>query len=113
MAVGLGIAVWLIALWLLMGGDTVRERLIVAALRDDTQFTQRYSEAALDSLSFGHSISDVRTRLGEPFRSVGSDDRPCWIYSRSPSNGYFRARAVCFADGKVSQIVRRWFNESF
>jgi hypothetical protein len=35
--VGFGIAAWLVALWLLMGGDPIRERLIVAALRDDTQ----------------------------------------------------------------------------
>ena len=111
-AVGLGVVAWLISLWLLMGGGDVRDRLIAAALRDDTQFAARFSEAALDSLSIGDSAEDVRERLGKPFRELGpAAARACWLYSRSPRRGYFRARAVCFANGRVSQIVRRWFKE--
>ena len=109
--VGLGVAAWLISLWLLMGSGAVRERVIRAALRDDTQFAARFSEAAFDGLTIGDSAGDVRERLGEPFRELGSAARPCWLYSRSPRRGYFRARAVCFDDGRVSQIVRRWFKE--
>jgi inner membrane protein len=106
--IALGLATWMIALFLLVGGGALREELIRAVLRDDTQFAPGYSEAALDSVSLGDSIADVREHLGEPFRAVGDAEDPCWVYSRSPSNGYFRARAVCFVDGRVSQIVRRW-----
>jgi inner membrane protein len=110
-AVGLGVAAWLISLWLLVGGGAVRDRLIRAALRDDTQFAARFSETALDGVSMGDTEEHVRARLGEPFRELGPAGRGCWLYSRSPSSGYFRARAVCFADGRVSQVVRRWFRE--
>jgi inner membrane protein len=107
-ALALGIATWLIALWLLMGSGVVRERLIQAVLRDDTQFAPGYSEAGLESVSVGDSSVEVRQRLGEPFRTVGEQAHPCWVYSRSRGDGYFRARAVCFDDGRVAQIIRRW-----
>lgn len=111
LAVGAGVVAWLLSLWLLMGNDAVRDRLIRAALRDDTQFAARFSETALDGVSMGDTEEHVRARLGEPFRELGPAGRGCWLYSRSPSSGYFRARAVCFANGRVSQVVRRWFRE--
>jgi len=107
-AVGAGISAWLIAVWLLVGSGELRERVIQAVVRDDTQFTTGYSEAALNSLSTGASPTDVRGRLGEPFLTVGDPNAPCWVYSRSPGNGYFRARAVCFEGGRVAVIIRRW-----
>jgi inner membrane protein len=107
-----GMAAWLASLWLLLGNDAVRDRLVRAALRDDTQFTARFSEQQLNSVNLGDSIDAVRSRLGEPFRAVGSAARPCWLYSQSPDQGYFRARAVCFTDeGRVSAVVRRWLKE--
>jgi len=108
LAVGAGGVAWLLGLWLLLGNDAVRDRLIRAALRDDTQFTAGFSEAALDGVGIGDTAGHVRERLGEPFRELGGAARPCWLYSRSPDRGYFRARAVCFADGRVANVVRRW-----
>ena len=105
---GLGITTWLIAIWLLLGGGALREQVLRAVLRDDTQFAPGYSEAVLDSLRIGASIGNVRARLGEPFLEIGAAEHPCWVYSRSPSNGVFRARAVCFVDGRVDEVVRRW-----
>lgn len=107
-AAGLGITIWLVAIWPLMGSGPLREQVIQAVLRDGTQFTPGYSEAALDSVSKGDSVTNVRARLGEPFETVGSVDRPCWVYSRPPGNGFFRARAVCFEDGRVALVIRRW-----
>jgi inner membrane protein len=107
-ALGIGATIWLIALWLLMGSGPLREQVVQAVLRDDTQFTAGYTEAALDSLSVGDSPGDVRARLGEPFRTVGRPGRPCWVYSRPPGGGFFRARAVCFEDDRVAEIIRRW-----
>jgi inner membrane protein len=110
-AVGLGVVAWLTSLWLLMGVGDLRDRLIRAALRDDTQFAARFSETALDAVNMGDTAEHVRARLGEPLREFGPTASTCWLYSRSPSRGYFRARAVCFANGRVTQVVRRWFRE--
>jgi inner membrane protein len=107
----LGFTAWLIALWLLFGTDPVRERVVRAVIQDDTQFTDLYSESALDAVTEGATEADVRQRLGSPFQvfaAGGSPPRSCWLYSRSPDNGYFRARVVCFSNGRVEQIVRRW-----
>jgi hypothetical protein len=32
----------------------------------------------------------------------------CWMYSRNPSGGYYRARAVCFENDRVAEVIRRW-----
>jgi hypothetical protein len=43
--------------------------------------------------------------------ALGVPSEHCWLYSRSPDGGYFRARAVCFDSGAVSAVVRRWLRE--
>jgi inner membrane protein len=40
--------------------------------------------------------------------TLGMPEGSCWVYSRSPDGGYFRGRGVCFENGRVDQIVRRW-----
>jgi inner membrane protein len=107
-AVAMGITLWVFAVWLLMGSGALRERVVQAVLRDGTQFTAGYSEAVLDSVGKGDSFAAVRARLGEPFETVGDPARPCWVYSRPSGNGFFRARAVCFENGHVAAIIRRW-----
>ena len=105
----LAIAAWCAALWLLFSTDAVRERIVRAVLRDATGFAAGFSEGALGGVERGHSPDDVRVRLGAPLRIVpfrGRDE--CWLYSASPDNGYFRARAVCFESERVSAIIRRW-----
>jgi inner membrane protein len=44
-------------------------------------------------------------------RALGTPRETCWLYSRSPDDGYFRLRAICFADGRVTQVVRRWVRQ--
>jgi len=39
---------------------------------------------------------------------LGVPSLDCWFYSRSPDDGYFRARAVCFDSDRVAEIVHRW-----
>ena len=41
-------------------------------------------------------------------RALGAPDGTCAIYSRSRSHSYFRARGVCFENGKVIEIHRMW-----
>jgi hypothetical protein len=52
-------------------------------------------------VSLGTPRSDVLRLLGEP-------DAFCWVYSWSPSGGFFRARAVCFVSGKVRDVIEEW-----
>lgn len=151
------ILVWLVALWLFVSGDPVRERIIRFALRDDTVFTPGFSDSKLSAVERGDSYDEVRSRLGPPFRefldydrldtcgvvflvgdvvtdalpadrcgargvhagasrasvvALGVPVRHCWWYSRSPDQGYYRGRVVCFENQRVEQVVRRWMRES-
>src|SRR5688500_14839877 len=63
----LAIAVWLLGLWLFTSGDPVRERVVHAVLRDNTEFAPGFSESALRSVAPGDSAGEVRARLGTPF----------------------------------------------
>lgn len=44
-------------------------------------------------------------------QALGTPVEWCWSYSRSPSGGTYRARAVCFANDRVTGVVRRWFRD--
>jgi inner membrane protein len=152
------VGTWLIGVWLLTSSDSIRERFVRFALRDDTEFTDGFSDTKLTSIKRGQTVAHVRDRLGTPFReylnygngsshcaavrveggavaaaqpadlcsaigirpgmsraaveqTLGSPQDDCWLFSRSPDGGYFRARVVCFTDGRVRTIVRRWFRE--
>jgi hypothetical protein len=142
--------------WLLTSTDPLRERIVAAALRDDTQYAPGFSESGLDDVDEGQTERDVRERLGPPLYEfmlysgggegacaqirideglvaggfpadacsrigitlklprerveeiLGAPESSCWVYSRSPDNGFFRARGVCFNKGLVDEVVRRW-----
>jgi outer membrane protein assembly factor BamE (lipoprotein component of BamABCDE complex) len=49
----------------------------------------------------GMSKADVLSILGTPSES-------CAEYSESPSHGHARMRMVCFLNGKVEMVFRRW-----
>jgi len=34
-----------------------------------------------------------------------------WMYTRSPSKGIYRLRAVCFRDGTVVEVIRFWWQD--
>jgi inner membrane protein len=44
----------------------------------------------------------------EAMRTLGVPEAYCWVYSRNPSGGYYRARAVCFENDRVAEVIRRW-----
>lgn len=69
------IVVWVMALWLFVSGDPIRERIVRFVLRDDTVFAPGFSERALDAIERGSSYDDVRARLGVPFREFLDFDR--------------------------------------
>jgi inner membrane protein len=68
-------AVWLVALWLFVSGDPIRERIIRFVLRDATVFAPGFSEGALSAIERGASHEDVRARLGPPLREFLDYDR--------------------------------------
>jgi inner membrane protein len=78
---GLLWAAWLAAGWLLTSGDPVRERLVSAALRDDTQFAPGFSEAALAAVEDSDTAAAVRDRIGAPLYEflLYGDSRPCSV----------------------------------
>jgi hypothetical protein len=41
-------------------------------------------------------------------RILGTPTESCAEYSESPSPGHARLRMVCFLDGKVEVVFRRW-----
>ena len=43
--------------------------------------------------------------------TLGAPDSTCWVYSRSRTDGFFRARGVCFIDGRVDETISRWIRE--
>jgi inner membrane protein len=42
---------------------------------------------------------------------LGAPAEICWEYSRSPGGRYYRAREVCFANGRFTGIVRGWLRD--
>jgi inner membrane protein len=41
-------------------------------------------------------------------RLLGAPSESCWSYTWSPGNRPYRVRAICFARGRVDEIIRRW-----
>ena len=42
---------------------------------------------------------------------LGEPAEVCDLYSRSPGRRYYRVRAVCYDNGRVSNIVRQWYTD--
>jgi inner membrane protein len=44
-------------------------------------------------------------------RMLGHPAETCWAYSRTPGARFYRARAVCFENGRVSGVLRQWMRD--
>jgi inner membrane protein len=44
-------------------------------------------------------------------RVLGLPEQVCWVYSRSRGGNYYRARAVCFENERVVEVIRLWHKE--
>jgi hypothetical protein len=49
----------------------------------------------------GRTAADTESRLGSP-------SEICWAYTRGSAGGHYRERLVCFANGTVHIVVRKW-----
>jgi inner membrane protein len=67
------LSAWAVTAWLVTSTDPVRERLMSAALREDTQFAGGFSEEAFRAVAPGQPVDGMRQRLGEPLEQA-------WFY---------------------------------
>jgi inner membrane protein len=98
------IVVWLIAVWLLVSDDPVRERIIGFVYPDDTRFAAGYSEDAFRAIVPGEAEDAVRRRLGEPlFESVFF--MPGDGFRSAMERGVASLPPACFGAGLKAGVV--------
>ena len=72
---GAALAVWLALVWVIASDSPARNAVVGFVVREDTAYSAGFSEAGFRTLEVGESESDVRRRLGIPFREL-------WFYVR-------------------------------
>jgi len=72
---------------------TLKDGAVVSAKRPDACGSLGVQPAT--------SRADAERRLTPPAEV-------CWLYTRSRTGGYYRAREVCFTEGKVADVIRQW-----
>jgi inner membrane protein len=75
---------------------TLKDGAVVSAKRPDACGTLGVQPAT--------SRADAERRLTPP-------TEVCWLYTRSRTGGYYRAREVCFTEGKVADVIRQWHRD--
>jgi inner membrane protein len=166
---GVLLGLWLASVWLLSSDDRVREGFVGFLVREDTAYTNGFSEDRFRRIFEGQPQADVRRLLGTPYAQTwfypstapvehatavsvaslphecvaiafesglvvrafdaeacrtlgivtrttladvesrkGRPPESCWAYSWSPSKKYHRLRMVCFSNGSVDSVLRRW-----
>jgi inner membrane protein len=99
-----GLALWLAAVWLIESTDPLREAVMSRLLREDTAYSNGFSEAAFRTVAPGQPEADVRRRLGSP-REEG------WYYfdghamEMSASDAFAGCRAIRFENGVASDTL--------
>ena len=75
---------------------------LIIQLQDDRVVSaHEHSRCAARGITPGLTRLDLQQRLGSPLES-------CWQYSWSPGAAAHRSRQVCFTNGTVHLIVRKW-----
>jgi inner membrane protein len=75
--------------------------LAVRVERDLVVSTYHAESCTARGVEKGLSSADLESRLGSP-------SEICWAYTRGAADGHYRERLVCFVNGKVHTVVRRW-----
>jgi inner membrane protein len=75
--------------------------LIIRLQHDRVVSAYEHGPCVARGISAGLTRLDLQQRLGPPLES-------CWQYSWSPAGTAHRSRQVCFTDGAVHLIVRKW-----
>lgn len=75
--------------------------LIVRVERDLVASTYHAESCKARGVENGRTAADTESRLGSP-------SQICWAYTHGSADGHYRERLVCFANGTVHMVVRRW-----
>jgi inner membrane protein len=101
---------WLAVMW---WREPLGDAIVSIVLREDTEYAAGYAEQLFQTIKPGAAADDVRGLLGPPLSDVqspvGAASDACWVYSRSPSHHAFRARGLCFSNGKVVELHSFWY----
>ena len=66
--VGVGLAVWLLSVWMIGSNDPIRQQMVGFVLREDTAYSSSFSEKAFRTIVPGQPDADVKRLLGPPYR---------------------------------------------
>jgi len=75
--------------------------LIIRLQDDRVMSAYEHGRCVARGVTAGLTGADLRERLGPPLES-------CWQYSWSPAGAVHRSRQVCFTNGTVHLVVRKW-----
>ena len=81
------------------------------AFKEDTVFSEQYSESAFHGIRRGQSAQSVESALGKPLRAVHTDHGDVVCYSQSPTDTHFRNRLVVLS--KDAGVVVEVFAEFY
>jgi len=88
--------VWIAACWLIASTDPVRDRALGFVLREDTRFSNSYSEDRFRAIAIGETDASVRRSLGAPYAEdwvfSPSDDGTLAWDRPAPESGCFHVR---------------------
>jgi hypothetical protein len=87
----------------------VFSRVLAFGSDDDTEYGAGYSDEAFARVALGMAAHDVVALLGPPLemRPMGGG-RETWRWSRSPSEGNYRMRALVMDADRVIEIHREF-----
>jgi inner membrane protein len=71
------LSLWLGVVWFVVSGSPIREAVIGAVIREDTEYSSRYLEKGLRTIRPGQSAAQVRDLVGAPFGES-------WFYADLP-----------------------------
>jgi len=80
----------------------------IAMVGLSTNYYNASSFAAIYLDANGYDIIPVNPVQAGKTEILGKPGASCVEYSQSPSHGHARMRMVCFANGKVEVLFRRW-----
>jgi inner membrane protein len=95
--IGAATAMWLLPIWLFASTDPVREKVVAFVLRDQTMFSDGYSEESFQSIVAGASDQEVRRLLGTPYGEG-------WFFQ--PPEQPVRARETAAASLRECRSIR-------
>jgi hypothetical protein len=79
-----------------------RNGCLIIRLQDERVASMNdHGECVARGVSAGLTVLALREQLGPPLES-------CWQYSWSPAGTAHRSRQVCFTNGRVHLVVRKW-----